>query len=82
MYRPSTLPAAATLDDVQRFLEEELTAIAREFGETDLLRLVPRHRPPEKLRPGMIVEADGVNWNPGLGAGLYIYRGGVWVKIA
>lgn len=27
---------------------------------------------PKKTRPGMAVYADGVNWNPGFGEGVYV----------
>lgn len=36
------------------------------------------HVAPEKPRDGMLRNADGTNWNPGSGAGLYRYGGGVW----
>lgn len=36
------------------------------------------HAAPEKPRNGMLRNADGTNWNPGSGAGLYRYGGGVW----
>jgi hypothetical protein len=34
---------------------------------------------PPKPREGMIVLADGTNWNPGQGRGYYGYFGGQWV---
>jgi len=36
------------------------------------------HVAPIKPREGMLVYADGVNWNPGSGAGYYVYYGGAW----
>ena len=36
---------------------------------------------PEEPVEGQTVWADGVNWNPGSGAGMYEYRAGVWVKL-
>lgn len=36
---------------------------------------------PEKPREGMIRGADGTNWNPGGGQGIYAYYGGAWVKL-
>jgi hypothetical protein len=36
--------------------------------------------PPGSLSLGMIAFADGVNWNPGSGKGVYIYDGG-WVLL-
>lgn len=38
---------------------------------------------PDKPNDLDIRYADGVSWNPrGLGAGLYLYAGGVWRKIS
>lgn len=36
---------------------------------------------PAKPREGMRRFADGVQWNPGLGKGLYLYSGTAWVKL-
>jgi hypothetical protein len=45
----------------------------------DITRLQEFHREPEKPQEGMMVLADGTDWNPGSGAGFYGYRGGAWV---
>src|SRR6187399_2158606 len=37
------------------------------------------HAAPVKPREGLLVYADGVNWNPGSGPGYYSYVGGSWV---
>ena len=39
------------------------------------------HVEPAKLREGMIVGADGTDWNPGSGQGIYAYYGGTWNKL-
>jgi len=39
----------------------------------------PQSAPPPTPFVGMVADADGVNWNPGSGAGLYVYLGGGWV---
>jgi hypothetical protein len=36
------------------------------------------HVPPGKPREGMLVYADGTDWNPGSGAGYYVYYAGAW----
>lgn len=36
---------------------------------------------PVKLREGTIAIADGTNWDPGSGAGTYVYRGATWRKM-
>lgn len=40
------------------------------------------HTAPSKPQELMVRAADGTNWDPGKGAGLYIYLGGIWNKIA
>jgi len=36
------------------------------------------HVAPPKPREGMLVYADGTDWNPGSGAGYYVYYAGAW----
>jgi hypothetical protein len=36
------------------------------------------HVPPVKPREGLLVYADGTHWNPGSGAGYYVYYAGAW----
>lgn len=36
---------------------------------------------PAKPREGMVRGADGTNWNPGSGKGVYVYYGSVWNKL-
>jgi hypothetical protein len=40
-----------------------------------------RHVVPSKPREGMICLADGTDWDPGSGAGLYHYLGAAWNKL-
>jgi hypothetical protein len=37
---------------------------------------------PSKVYDGLIRGADGTNWNPGAGQGVYAYYGGAWTKLA
>lgn len=69
------------LDDIFFYVETELESISRELLETLQVELRTTSVEPKKPRNGMIVEADGIGWNPGAGAGLYVYRLGVWVNI-
>lgn len=36
---------------------------------------------PDKVRDGLTVYADGANWNPGAGQGVYTYYSGAWNKL-
>lgn len=80
-YTPSSMPAITTVEELRRFLEEELQQLALRDNETTETYYRPVNRPPDKLREGLLAFADGTNWNPGAGAGLYEYRGGAWRKL-
>lgn len=64
------------------YLSRELAAIADALGgRMDRLSLVPLSVAPKKPRAGDVVFADGANWNPGGGAGVYAFSGAAWVKL-
>jgi hypothetical protein len=63
------------------YVREELQALSSSLVETTSLELRTTNQAPLKPRNGMIVAADGTNWNPGAGAGTYIYQSGTWVKL-
>lgn len=44
----------------------------------NMLQIEPMSAPPDREVEGAIVRADGVNWDPGDGAGLYVWRAGAW----
>ena len=75
-------PLTLNAGDLQAFanwIEQELGKVSSEFGETVALELRVSHREPVKPRTGMLVCADGYDWDPlGVGGGLYIYFDGVW----
>jgi hypothetical protein len=61
------------------FIARELEEISRALSEPNqFLTLDTSYKTPSKVREGMIVLADGVNFDPGSGAGFYGYRGGSW----
>lgn len=78
MYTPNSVPTAPT--DIPSYLPGELRAIANAFtSQQPFANLQTLNVAPSKPREGMIIKADGTNWNPGSGAGFYGYVGGVWV---
>lgn len=63
-----------------------LDALRREFSKImDAFRasmdMEVQHAPPQKLYEGMLRYADGTDWNPGAGKGLYCYDGTTWNKL-
>jgi hypothetical protein len=60
-------------------VERELGSISQAMQSPNAaLFLTPLAVAPLKPREGMVVMANGTNWNPGSGAGFYGYRAGSW----
>lgn len=82
MYSPSAIP-----DDAPRglkaWLATQLRMIAAELthGQPATVTLAVLGLEPPRPRNGMIVYADGVEWNPGAGEGFYGYEAGAWEKL-
>ena len=68
------------VDDMNR-LFRELKNIEIAFLGIENIFLPELNVEPTKPRTGMIVLADGTNWNPGSGAGYYGYHSGSWNKL-
>lgn len=83
-YTPEPIGGVSSLEDLTRYVQAELSRIQDAFYSPQFALIVfeQLHRPPEKLREGMFVYADGINWNPGDGAGLYWYHASQWFRVA
>lgn len=79
-YSPKNL-TGESLEDLRLFVISEFEAIQRALNLFDSLRLKPRHKEPDRLVDGLVAYADGTDWNPGSGEGLYAYYGGGWNKL-
>ena len=80
-YNPARIGDVSNLEELRRYVEEELEKLSKEFNETIALDLRTVHQEPKRPREGMIVSADGTDWNPGDGGGAYEFVGGVWRKL-
>lgn len=73
---------AEELTDLVAWVDEELRAVeASQYDDIIALELRPTHREPIRPREGMIVYADGTDWNPGSGEGPYVYINGAWASL-
>lgn len=79
-YVPGVFPVGGS-DEIQalkRFLREELVRVhaALEIVSDGYLEVTTAA--PSKPRNGMLRRADGTNWNPGSGQGVYCYYASAW----
>lgn len=80
-YVPS-LPSSTEPKDILEWVGRELTLISQEFNSGDFYLLKELHSEPVKPRTGMVVFADGTDWDPGDGRGYYGYDASSWVKLS
>lgn len=81
-YLPTEPSSIEDVDQLLAYVKDELSAISLKLAETTEIELRLRNVAPTKPRECMIVGADGTNWNPGGGKGIYAYLGGVWTKLS
>lgn len=76
-YQPGYVP-----DDqkaMAEFLRQEFIGIKQALEQgADALYLTTLYKSPAKLREGMLILADGTQFNPGSGGGVYVYRAGAF----
>lgn len=78
---PTAPPNFADADEAAAWFYAELQRLSKEMSETTAVDLRPIYAEPLRPREGMLVFADGTEWNPGAGVGTYEYSGGAWVKL-
>lgn len=82
MYAATAIP-----DDTPRslkaWLATQLRMIASELthGKPETVTLAVLGVEPARPSDGMVVYADGAEWNPGAGEGFYGRESGAWVKL-
>lgn len=69
-------------DITPQWLYNELQRIGTEMLRPTSLIFDVLHDAPPRPQEGMVAFADGVDWNPGEGPGLYQYYAGTWHKIS
>lgn len=80
MYTPTPVPREAT--SIPNYLSNEVRVISQAIsGPQPCIILKALSAEPKTIVEDMTVQADGTNWNPGSGRGLYQRRAGVWVFI-
>ena len=71
--RWSPNPAPVTPEELPDYLFNELNRLSDILFNIDTFRLEETNVAPDKPRDGDIRYADGTNWNPGSGRGIYAY---------
>jgi hypothetical protein len=73
MYQPKPPPFNPDVAALAQHVNDELQSVAQSQSDTvDSAQFNVLHVAPKKPRKGMLVVADGSDWDPGSGAGLYL----------
>jgi hypothetical protein len=76
MYAPEPIPLDSA--ELTSYLFRELKKLEFELAEVTAKKVQFVHREPARPREGNLYGADGTNWDPGSGAGVYVYYGNAW----
>ena len=80
-YSPRQPSGERTPEAVERWARDEFETLSRMFTTGQVVQFQVLHVEPERPRQGMVVFADGTNWDPSDGEGLYVYKSGGWTFI-
>lgn len=69
-------PTGATAEELSAWMLQELAALGNLLHIVSEVQVEELNAAPPKPRTGMVVLADGTNWNPGSGRGYYGYDAG------
>jgi hypothetical protein len=76
-YEPRTPPSDPA--ELSAWLMQELVLLKQGLEDAqETIRMMVRHVAPNKIATGQIAYADGTDWDPGQGAGLYARVGSSW----
>ena len=78
-YEPGPLPEQVEV--LGGYVVSELKRLGSILLNQSIFRLEPVHIEPSRPRKGDVRYADGTDWNPGSGEGIYWYNGTSWAKL-
>jgi len=80
-YEPGPLPTDG--EDLGVYVVTELKRLGDVLFNQATFRLERTHEAPQRPRGGDVRYADGSNWNPGSGEGIYFFKESTsaWVKL-
>lgn len=72
---------AKTVEELALYVQQELQRVNQAFILVLPATLQELHEEPQRPRTGLIALADGTDWNPGTGQGVYCYYNSTWNKL-
>lgn len=79
MFEPKAVPQDP--EGLSSYLSDTLREISIGLQKGLMREVEFLHVAPAKPREGMVRGADGTDWNPGAGKGVYVYYSSAWNKL-
>ena len=80
-YAPGDPSGIRDIPGLVRFMQEREQRVAAAINALAAGHLDQVHTEPTKRRDGDLRYADGSDWDPGAGKGIYAYNGSAWVQM-
>lgn len=81
LYYPEPIASVENAQQLSTYMYGEFLRISATFEVALTRRVEFLHAAPERVEEGMVHGADGTNWNPGAGQGVYVYYNSTWNKL-
>ena len=78
-YFPEPMPFNPSLANLTEWMHRELQRVSDAVDQVHDHNV--EHAEPARPREGMVRYADGTDWDPASGEGLYYYDGAAWAKL-
>jgi len=80
-YYPEPVPLVKNPQELAEFIHRELLRISTAIVLGKAQQIEFRNVAPDRVYEGLILGADGTNWDPGSGQGVYVYYNSTWNKL-
>lgn len=81
LYKSEPVSNVGSLEELLAYVRRELESIEVAFLNTLPKEVEMLHAEPVRVKEGLIVGADGSDWDPGGGQGVYAYYNSTWNKL-
>lgn len=77
-FTPDPISGVESIQDLISYIDRQNRLLQQALALAQDRQMEELHVAPERPREFMVVAADGLDWNPGKGRGIYVYAGGIW----
>ena len=80
-YEPNKPPTFDSFDDMAKWVFDEMLQISKAIGGIESIIMPQTHVDPVKTNDGEVLYADGADWDPDTGKGIYYFDGSEYHRL-